>query len=267
MDPGGRSPPLQPRRGASRGDFPARARVRNGWPRRKPGVAFAPPVSIRRSGSINTRRTAAATFSPLTLPAWCPDVWKPGQAKLIKAGTDLVFQMHYTANGNRRSGSDLDRPGVREGASEGEDHLGERSPTACSRFPRATGIFGRGHVTVRTPMTMVSLFPHMHLRGKAFQYDVIYPGRPQRDHSQSRQMESELATFLHAGRASALPVRHANQGRPPGGTIPPIILPIRTRRRTSAWGEQSWEEMLVGFMNVAVDPGPVARPPALAALE
>ena len=28
---------------------------------------------------------------------------------------------------------------------------------------------------VVNPMTMISLFPHMHLRGKAFQYDMIYP--------------------------------------------------------------------------------------------
>ena len=28
---------------------------------------------------------------------------------------------------------------------------------------------------IQNDMTMISLFPHMHLRGKAFQYDIIYP--------------------------------------------------------------------------------------------
>ena len=39
-------------------------------------------------------------------------VWqlKPGQARLIKAGSDLIFQMHYTTNGT--PGADRTRVGV-----------------------------------------------------------------------------------------------------------------------------------------------------------
>src|ERR1035438_10033689 len=36
-----------------------------------------------------------AGYAPGTLP----NIMKPGQAKLVKAGSDLVLQMHYTANG------------------------------------------------------------------------------------------------------------------------------------------------------------------------
>ncbi len=32
-------------------------------------------------------------------PGAVPQRWKPGQARLIRAGSDLIFQMHYTANG------------------------------------------------------------------------------------------------------------------------------------------------------------------------
>src|SRR5215469_7648171 len=32
-------------------------------------------------------------------PGMTPQVWKPGQARLVKAGATLVFQMHYAANG------------------------------------------------------------------------------------------------------------------------------------------------------------------------
>src|SRR5207253_9987248 len=32
-------------------------------------------------------------------PGAMPQRWKPGQARLIKAGSNLIFQMHYTANG------------------------------------------------------------------------------------------------------------------------------------------------------------------------
>ena len=35
---------------------------------------------------------------------------RPGQAKLVKAGSDIVFQMHYTANGT--AGVDQSSVGV-----------------------------------------------------------------------------------------------------------------------------------------------------------
>ena len=35
---------------------------------------------------------------------------KPGRAKLIKAGSDLVLQMHYTANGT--AGTDISKIGL-----------------------------------------------------------------------------------------------------------------------------------------------------------
>src|SRR5580704_13846901 len=34
-------------------------------------------------------------------PGMAPQIWKPGQARLIKAGSTLIFQMHYTTNGKR----------------------------------------------------------------------------------------------------------------------------------------------------------------------
>jgi len=39
-----------------------------------------------------------------------------GQAKLVKAGSDIVFQMHYTANGKAGIGPEQSRRGVRDGA-------------------------------------------------------------------------------------------------------------------------------------------------------
>jgi hypothetical protein len=43
-------------------------------------------------------------------PGTIPDMLKPGQAKLLKANSDIVFQLHYTANG--KPSSDKSRVGV-----------------------------------------------------------------------------------------------------------------------------------------------------------
>jgi len=113
--------------------------------------------------------------------------------------------------------------------------------------------------TVRTPMTLVNLFPHLHLRGKAFQYEVIYPdGRTDTILKVDKwDLNWQLAYTL----AEPLPLPTGtrikatawwdNSANNPANPDPKVDV---------AWGEQSWEEMLVGFMNVAVDPSaPMGR--------
>ena len=49
------------------------------------------------------RRGAHWTDSDVLLvyaPGSSPDMWPDNMAKFIPAGSDLVFQMHYTANGH-----------------------------------------------------------------------------------------------------------------------------------------------------------------------
>jgi hypothetical protein len=75
---------------------------------RPPGSAWLrrAPVGIPFSASTLTdaqdRRDAMWTDSDILLvyaPGSSPDNWPSGMAKLVPAGSDLVFQMHYTTNG------------------------------------------------------------------------------------------------------------------------------------------------------------------------
>src|SRR5580704_3722712 len=64
----------------------------------KQGVAFVPAVASAQERLVNTGGGGSDILTTYT-PGMVPDVWQPGQARLVKAGTDLVFQIHYTANG------------------------------------------------------------------------------------------------------------------------------------------------------------------------
>src|SRR5258708_34729810 len=66
----------------------------------KPGVPFVPKDEAPDMGEF------LVGFAPGTIP----EKMLPGQAKLIKAGSDVVFQMHYTANGT--AGVDRSKLGV-----------------------------------------------------------------------------------------------------------------------------------------------------------
>ena len=212
---------------------------------------------------INTGGGGSDILTTYT-PGMVPDEWRPGQARLVKAGSDLVFQIHYTADGT--AGADQTSIGLVFAKEPPKEKI--VSMSAANRgfkIPAGDGNYSaEATLTVRTPMTLVNLFPHLHLRGKAFQYDVIYPDGRHRNHSEGGQVELKLATFLHAGGASGASRRNAASRRPRGGTIRPTIPPIPDPTVEVSWGEQSWEEMLVGFMNVAVDPkAPIAGLPTL----
>src|SRR5260370_3867178 len=94
-------------------------------------------------------------------------------AKFVPAGSDLVFQMHYTTNG--KSVADQSRVGLvfskRPPAQRvmtlqlTNDHF--VIPPGVDNFR----VEARG--TLPNDATLLSFFPHMHLRGKRFEYNIV----------------------------------------------------------------------------------------------
>jgi hypothetical protein len=223
----------------------------------KPGVAFVPAVSSPQERMVNTGGGGSDILTTYT-PGMVPDEWQPGQARLVKAGSDLVFQIHYTANGT--AGTDQTSIGLVFAKEPPKEKIVSMSAAnRMFKIPAGDGNYSaEANFTVRTPMNLVSLFPHLHLRGKAFQYDVIYPD----GHSETILKVDKWSLNWQLSYTLA----------------EPLSLPVGTRIKATAWwdnsannpanpdptaevmwGEQSWEEMLVGFMNVAVDPKTAIR--------
>jgi hypothetical protein len=218
----------------------------------KPGVPFIPTVANAGQRFLNTQGQGNDVLTIYT-PGMVPDTWKNGQAKQIKAGSDLVFQMHYTASG--KPGRDQTRVGLvfaKEPPKERIITLGAIN----NRFVIPAGdadYKAEATVPIMNDMAMLSVFPHMHLRGKAFQYDIIYPtGETQTilkvDHwSLNWQLSYKLEKpiQLQPGTKVKATAWWDNSANNPANPDP---------SKEVKWGEQSWEEMLVGFFDVAVDP-------------
>src|SRR5579862_9848447 len=218
----------------------------------KPGVPYVPAASNAQQRFLNTQGQGNDVLTIYT-PGMVPDIWKPGQAKQIKAGSDLIFQMHYTASG--KAGKDQTEIGLVFAKEEPK----ERIITVGALNKRFTIPAGDPNFQVEAispimnQMTLLSLFPHMHLRGKAFQYDIIYPtGETEtllkvNDWSLSWQLSYKLEKpiDLKPGTKIKATAWWDNSPNNPANPDP---------KKDVKWGEQSWEEMLVGFFDVAVDP-------------
>lgn len=218
----------------------------------KPGVPYVPTVANAGQRFGNTQGQGNDVLCIYT-PGMVPDMWKPGQAKQIKAGSDLIFQMHYTASG--KPGKDRTRVGVvfaKEPPTERIITIGALN----NRFTIPAGVpdyKADATFVAQNPLTVISLFPHMHLRGRAFQYDIIYPtGESEtilkvKDWSLNWQLSYKLEKpiQLQAGAKIKATAWWDNSPNNPANPDPKADV---------QWGEQSWEEMLIGFVDVAVSP-------------
>ena len=217
------------------------------------GVPFVPP---KRTADGKPREDIGGVGNDiLTIytPGNLPDMFKPGQAKLIKAGSDLVFQMHYTSSG--KSASDKTSVGIVFASEPPKERVVTIAPTQ-SRF-----VIPAGHPNYRVTQefkfanegTMLSFFPHMHLRGKAFEYKFKPAGGTEQmilrvpNYNFNWQLTYRLETPIRVKPGDMMEIAGYFDNSPNNPHNPDPKVEVR-------WGEQSWEEMVVGFIDLAVSP-------------
>ena len=215
----------------------------------QPGVPFVP---TKNKDGKRDEGGRAGDFLAGYAPGTMPVELAPGQAKLVKAGSDIVFQMHYTANGH--AGTDRSKVGVvfateppKErvftlAAGKGDFKIppGDPNYKVDSEFEMGTQV------------KLIGMLPHMHLRGKDFEYRVVYP-------TGERETILSVPHYSFSWQLSYYPVK-------------PIVLTKGTKIECTAhydnspnnpsnpdatkevtWGDQSWDEMMLGFFDVAFD--------------
>jgi len=187
------------------------------------------------------------TYTPGNLP----DVWKPNQAKLIPAGADLVMQMHYTSN--KTDAEDLTRIGLVLAKQEPEQRI-MTLIAGNDNFvipPGAADHKVTGGITFPNDATLLTFFPHMHLRGKAFEYylvdgDKTEPMLKVNHYDFNWQLTYQLEKPLEMKRGMKIQIVGVFDNSPNNRFNPDPKAEVK-------WGEQSWEEMAYGFFDIAVD--------------
>jgi len=220
------------------------------WLRAAPvGVPFTPSSF----SDPKLRAEAHETTTDMLLvyaPGSEPDRWPDGMAKFIPAGSDLVFQMHYTANG--KAGTDQTRVGMVFAKQPPKQRVLTLQLTNHTFIipPRTDDYRVEVQGTMPNDATLLSFFPHMHLRGKRFEYNILHSDGSVEtllrvNYHFHWQLSYRLAEprFLKAGTRLQAVAWYDNSEDNPYNPDP---------NKSVMWGGQTYEEMMVGFFDVAV---------------
>jgi len=182
------------------------------------------------------------------VPGRLDNMFDEGVAKKIPAGADIVLQMHYTTIG--QAVSDKLQVGVM---------LAKEAPTKLraaggGQMPNATFTIPPGdpnyEVTAKQTLMkdtyLSTLYPHMHVRGKDATYKVIYPDGKEEvllrvpKYDFNWQLTCKLAEpkLLPAGSTLMIVAHYDNSSANRYNPDPTAAV---------KWGEQTWEEMLIGY--------------------
>jgi hypothetical protein len=216
----------------------------------KPGVFFeAPPPA---QDEKNDTSALPSDFLVGYAPGQNAEILQPGQAKLIKAGSDIVLEVHYTPNG--KATTDQARVGIVFAKEKPKERVLTLSAVnGTFKIPpgdpndKVDADFEVPH-----EVKLVSLHPHMHTRGKDFEYRLAFPdGKTQTLLKvPAYNWHWQLWYYLDApitlpkGTKIECTAHFDNSPNNPENPDP---------TKTVIWGQQNSDEMMVGFFNLVFD--------------
>jgi hypothetical protein len=232
----------------------------------KPGVPYVPAVPFDQT----KQPKGWGSFLVSYVPGGVPIQLAANQGKLIPAGSDLVFEIHYTPNG--KEVVDQTELGIT---------FSKQTPTeSVLTIAAANGEFVIPPEDPDYPVTsdqpfygdakIISFSPHMHVRGKSMRYELVSANGtrttlldvPRYDFHWQQAYHPAKPVTVHAGSKIECFATYDNSPNNPSNPDP---------TKEVRWGDQSWEEMMIGFMEIAipakVDPRDVLVDPKVLAAQ
>jgi mono/diheme cytochrome c family protein len=210
-------------------------------------IAYSQDPSIKYSnsggeGEFRRGRTHLGGITPNKTGIF----FGPDTARLIKKGHNIVFQMHYTTNGQVTK--DRTKIGL-VFAKEPAKKILMTGNAANGRFaipPGDPNYEVKSSKTFDEDVLITSFMPHMHVRGKDFIYTAVYPdGRseillnvPRYDFNWQLTYIPKEPILLPKGTRLDCVAHYDNSSKNKFNPDP---------TKEVRWGDQTWEEMMIGW--------------------
>ena len=216
-------------------------------------------LSVAEGGDMRALGGGATGFEAAYIPGQRVTVYPEGMAKMIPAGSKLIFQVHYTPVGTLQT--DHSSIGMVFADPEEVTHevitvstLQQRLNIPPNERSKADNIGNPSKVDYQ----LLGFMPHMHLRGAAFRYTLKKPDAadevlldiPEYDFNWQTYYELSEPINVPAGSQMYCEAVFDNTEDNLANPKPDALV---------RWGDQTWEEMMIGYFDVAVprgqDPG------------
>lgn len=206
--------------------------------------------ALRQQGGTGARNADGRLVG--WAPGEAPLILRPGHAKLIKAGSVLIFQVHYTTNGV--AGTDRTSVGLTFSKAPVEKRVITAGAVARALAipPGEPNYEARATFEFKEDSHIDSLHPHMHMRGKDFEYKLIYPDGAYRTLLKVPRWDFnwQLTYFFKkpvaAPKGSRLECIAHYDNSPKNKFNPDPTKLVE-------WGPQTWEEMMIGYLDYTID--------------
>lgn len=214
-------------------------------------LVFVQPPKGRSKGMSSTTGEFLAAY----VPGHRAPHYPKGMAKLIPAGSKLAFQLHYTPIGTAQK--DLSRLGLVFAkpdeqieqvvvTQQASNHRGLVIPPHADNHR----VEARSQ-TAPTDVEILAFMPHMHLRGKSFSYAAHFPDGRKETLLDVPHYDFNWQTAYRVAKPIELPkgaylqcVAHFDNSENNLSNPDPT--------QTVRWGDQTWNEMMIGYFDVAI---------------
>jgi hypothetical protein len=220
-------------------------------------IAFTQPAGspLKPGGELGPTNIGGVTPNKPGL------VFEPGIARLLRGNSDIVMQIHYTTNGAETK----DRTTV--GIIYAKQPPTKLAAGGMAINPRFVIPANDGNAEVKATSTLsrdttlTAMTPHMHVRGKDMTYIAHYPDGtsetllsvPKWDFNWQLTYMLAKPKLLPKGTEIEVIAHYDNSANNKFNPDP---------SKDVRWGDQTWEEMMIGFFSTIAEPptAPTAPP-------
>ncbi len=213
---------------------------------------FTPVVPKMPAFGVSEGAKGPGVLIATTAPGTNGMTFPEGTALRIKAGSVLTFQIHYTANGKPTE----DTSSV--GFVFAKQAPRQEMRTSAFMNPMFTLPPGDPDKEVDSAIEftddthLYAIFPHTHLRGKDWSYQVVFPDGGKQQVLSVPHYDFNWQTYYTFAKPLALPkgsrleavAHYDNSENNPSNPDPKVAV---------HWGEQTWEEMQYTGITFTVD--------------
>jgi peroxiredoxin len=184
-----------------------------------------------------------------------------GMAKRIPANSELIFQVHYTPIGTAQT--DLSQLGI-VFADPSDVKLEVKTTSAVQPRLRIPPGDANYKVSALLPeklpdCRLITMAPHMHLRGKAFRYTAVYPNGKREILLDVPAYDFNWQTGYRVAEPLEMPVGSKIECEATfDNSVANLNNPDPTK--TVRWGDQTDDEMMIGYFDIVV---PVGESPSV----